>query len=382
MSQNQILDYKGVFGMERRKFIAQVGAGAALGMTAACGSSQTALEGAPAVQTAPRVNWRLASSFPRSLDTIYGGAETLANRVKELTEGRFNIRIYPGGEIAPALAVLDTVQKGAVQIGHTASYYYKGKHPALSFDCAIPFGLTSRQQMAWTYHGGGLEIMRKVFAEFNMLHLPGGNTGCQMGGWFRNEMNSLADVKSLKMRIPGLGGEVLSEMGATVQVLGGGDIYPALERGAIDATEWVGPYDDEKLGFYKVAKNYYYPGWWEPGPSLSFLINKDAWDKLPKLYQEALEVAAAEANVEMLAKYDAKNPPALTRLLSQGVNMKPFPKDIMTEARKVTLDLMSQLVAKNPLYKEVYDNWSKFKEESDRWMGTAEFAYAQFMHGT
>ncbi|MDJ0835856.1 MAG: TRAP transporter substrate-binding protein [Acidobacteriota bacterium] len=367
--------------MERRKFIAQVGAGAALGMTAACGSSQTNVEGAPAVQTAPRVNWRLASSFPRSLDTIYGAAETLAKRVEELTEGRFTIRVYPGGEMVPALQVLDAVQKGTVQIGHTAGYYYKGKHPALSFDCSIPFGMTARQQIAWIYQGGGLEKMRKVFAQFNMINLPGGNTGCQMGGWFRKELNSLADVRALKMRIPGLGGEVMSEMGATVQVLGGGDIYPALERGAIDATEWVGPYDDEKLGFYKVAKNYYYPGWWEPGPSLSFLINQGAWDKLPKTYQNALSVAAAEADLEMVAKYDAKNPPALTRLLDQGVTLRPFPDDIMTEARKVTRDLMSQLVASNSLYKEVYDHWSKFKEESDRWMATAEFAYSKFMLG-
>ena len=221
-------------------------------------------------------------------------------------------------------------------------------------------------------------MMRKVFSDFNIVNLPGGNTGTQMGGWFRNELGSVADVKSLKMRLPGLGGEVMDAMGATVQLLGGGDIYPALERGAIDATEWVGPYDDEKLGFFKVAKNYYYPGWWEPGPSLSFMVNKDAWDKLPQLYREALSTAAAEANQAMLVNYDAKNPPALTRLLAQGVKLRPFPEDIMSEARRLTTELMNSLADADPGYREVYEAWKKFREESYRWFASAELTYARF----
>jgi len=364
--------------MERRKFLTRAGAGAALGLTAACSSRQSALEGAPAVQTSPEVTWRLASSFPRSLDTIFGAAEVMAERVSQLTEGRFTIHVYPGGELLPALQVLDAVQKSTVQIGHTVSYYYKGKNPSLCFDSAVPFGLTARQQNSWLYYGGGLEAMRKIYADFGIINFPGGNTGIQMGGWFRNEIGSLADINNLKMRIPGLGGEIMNAMGATVQQLAGGDIYPALERGAIDATEWVGPHDDEKLGFYKVAKYYYYPGWWEPGPTVSFLINREAWDKLPVRYQQAIEVASAEVNLSMLAEYDARNAPALARLLDKGVQLRPFPDDVMREAKRLTDELMDSMAADDAGYREVYDAWKKFRAESTRWFASAETTYAAF----
>lgn len=363
--------------MERRNFLKKAGVAAAAGTLVGCGGA-TQNEGGPAVVTNPKVTWRLTSSFPRSLDTIYGGAEVLTKRVSELTDGRFTIRAYPAGELVPGLQVLDAVQQGTVQMGHSASYYFTGKNPALAFDCAVPFGLTSRQQNAWFYHGGGWDLMQELFADFNVISFPGGNTGAQMGGWFRNEVNSLEDMKTLKMRIPGLGGEVMSRMGATVQVLAGGEIYPALERGAIDATEWVGPYDDEKLGFYKVAKNYYYPGWWEPGPTTSFYVSRAAWDKLPKNYQHAITVAAAEANTDMQAKYDAKNPPALARLLEQGVNMRPFATDIMDAAKKHSFELMEELAAKDATYKKVYDAWKKFREDSIRWFSFAEVTYAKY----
>lgn len=369
---------KGSDTMERRKFLANLTAGAALGATAACASSQTSSDAAPALQTAPRVTWRLASSFPRSLDTIYGAADTLAERVSELTDGKFTIRPYPGGELVPAFSVLDAVQKGTVPIGHSASYYYKGKNPALAFDCAVPFGMTVRQQIAWINEGGGLEIMRKVFADFNMTILPGGNTGCQMGGWFRNEINTLSDLKTLKMRIPGFGGEVMSALGATVQMIPGGDIFPSLERGTIDAAEWVGPYDDEKLGFHKVAKNYYYPGWWEPGPALSFMINLDEWAKLPRVYQQALETAAADASITMMARYDAKNPPALARLLAEGVKLRPFSDEIMTAAQDKSVEILEGLAANDTQFREVYEPWKKFKADSDQWFATAELAFQRF----
>jgi len=367
--------------MERRSFLAKGAAGVALGLTAACSSSQTTLEGAPAVQTAPKVTWRLASSFPRSLDTIFGASDILATRLKELTDDRFRILVYPGGELVPALNVLDAVQKGTAEVGHTVSYYYKGKSSRLVFDSAVPFGLTARQQNCWLYEGGGLELMRKAYADFNILNFPGGNTGIQMGGWFRNQLNALSDIKKLKMRIPGLGGEVMDRMGATVQQLAGGDIFPALERGAIDATEWVGPYDDEQLGFHKVVDYYYYPGWWEPGPTVSFLVNKDAWAKLPPVYQTAFATAAAECNIHMLAKYDAVNPPALARLLEQGVQLRPFPDDIMKEARRLTTDLMAEQASAEAEYREVYDAWNRFREESNRWFGSAELAFARFAFG-
>ncbi len=367
--------------MDRRKFIIKTATGAAAaGVLAGCSSTPSATGSGPAVHAKPKVMWRLASSFPRSLDTIFGAADIFANRVKELTDGMFTIRAYPGGELVPGMQVLDAVQQGTAQMGHTASYYYKGKNPALAFDCAIPFGLSARQQNAWLDVGGGVELMREVFADFNIINFPGGNTGVQMGGWFRREINSAEDVKGIKMRIPGLGGEVMSQLGATVQVLSGGEIFPALERGAIDATEWVGPYDDEKLGFFKVAKFYYYPGWWEPGPSLSFYVNRDAWDKLPKTYQQAVEAASAEAHHRMLTNYDAKNPPALARLLEQGVQMRPFSQDIMEAAAKASVQLIEDLKGSNPGYDKILDHWKAFKKDSDRWFSTAETTYAAFAY--
>ena len=269
--------------MKRRSFVTKSLAGAAGVGAVLTSCAQPEGGGTPAVQTRKAVSWRLASSFSRSLDTIYGAAHILADRVSELTDGKFTIRPYPGGEMVPALEVLGAVQTGTVQMGHSASYYYVGKNPAFAFDTCVPFGLTARMQNAWLYYGGGLELMRELFADFNIVNLPGGNTGVQMGGWFRRTIDSLDDLRGLKMRIPGLGGQVMDRLGVNVQLISGGEIFPALERGAIDATEWVGPYDDEKLGFQKVASNYYYPGWWEPGPTLSFYVNRSAWDRMLKL---------------------------------------------------------------------------------------------------
>ncbi|MCB9397779.1 MAG: TRAP transporter substrate-binding protein [Acidobacteria bacterium] len=366
--------------MERRNFLTKAATlGGGLVALKACGESQTGhADGGPAVQTKPKILWRLASSFPRSLDTIYGVAETFAKRVSGLTDGFFTIHPSPAGELVPALQVMDAVQQGTVSIGHTASYYFKGKNPALAFDCTVPFGMTARQQNAWMSFAGGRELMQKVFADFNMMSLPAGNTGTQMGGWFRREIGTLADLNGLKMRIPGFGGEVMSRMGVTVQVLGGPDIFPALERGAIDATEWVGPYDDEILGFHKIAKNYYYPGWWEPGPQLSLLINLKDWAKLPAQYQQAIEVAAAESNQTMLANYDAKNPPAMKRLLQAGVSFKPFAQDIMDAARSHTQEIIQEQVTADATYREIWTAWDQFRQDSSAWFGTCESAFSNF----
>ncbi len=335
------------------------------------------LAGAPVVQTSPRVTWRLASSFPNSLDTIYGASDVLARRLDELTEGRFRIRTYSAGELVPAFEVLGAVQNGTVQVGHGASYYFQGRNPALVFDCTVPFGLTARQLNAWLYYGGGLELMREMFSDFNVINFPGGNTGTQMGGWFRREINSLQDLRGLKMRIPGLGGEVMSRLGVTVQVIPGGEIYPSLERGAIDATEWVGPYDDEKLGFHQIVKDYYYPGWWEPGPGLSFYVNRGAWDALPSAYRHAFEAAAGEAHENMLALYDARNAPALERLVNEGVRLHAFPDDVMTAARETTVDIMEES-ASDPAYRKIYSAYRDWRDDAYRWFGTAEMAYADF----
>ncbi len=364
--------------MKRRDFVRKASAGITGGaLLAGCGSSTTD-DGAAAVQTRPRVNWRLTSSFPRSLDTIYGAAEVLSDRIAALTDGRFQIRVFPAPELVPYDQVLDSVRKGTVAIGHTASYYYIGISEALAFDCTVPFGLTARQLNAWLYYGEGLKLLRSLFADFNIINFPGGNTGVQMGGWFRQEINSLTDLRGLKMRIPGLGGKVMDQMGVTVQVLAGGDIYVALETGALDATEWTGPYDDEKLGFYQVANNYYYPGWWEPGPGLSFYVNLDAYNKLPSDYKAALVAAAAEANVTMLSRYDANNPAALSRLIDRGVQLRPFAPDIMQEARRIAIELQEQTAAADPTYRRIYEAYTAWQAVSNRWFSTSEQTYTNF----
>ena len=241
----------------------------------------------------PTIKWQMATSWPLSLETIFGGAQVLAERVKVLTNGKFIIEPRAAGEIAPGLEVLNVVSQGAVQAGHTAAYYYIGKSTALAFGTSVPFGLNAQQQNAWLYEGGGLTKLREIYAsKFNVIQFPAGNTGTQMGGWFRNEVKTLNDLKGLKMRIPGLGGQVMAKLGVTVQTLPGVEIFQALQTGAIDAAEWVGPYDDEKLGLNKVAKFYYYPGWLEPGPTLEVQVNLDEWKKLPPQYQAALETAA------------------------------------------------------------------------------------------
>ncbi|TCV82358.1 TRAP transporter substrate-binding protein [Sulfurirhabdus autotrophica] len=358
--------------MQRRSFLKKAG------ISLATGASVVAVPALAKEEALPEIQWRMASSFPKSLDTIYGAAETLSNRVSKLTQGKFQIRVFAGGELVPGLQVLDAVSQNTVQCGHTASYYYVGKNKAFAFDTALPFGLTARQQNAWFYFGGGLQLMRELFKGYGLINFPGGNTGTQMGGWFRKEIKNLADLKGLKMRIPGIGGEIMSKLGVVPQSLPGADVYPSLEKGTIDAAEWVGPYDDEKLGLYKVAKHYYYPGFWEGSANLSFIVNQKEWDKLPPLYQEAFEVAAAEANLIMLAEYDAKNPAALGRLLKGGAKLHPFPKDVMEAALKEANKLYNEEAAKNPAFNKIYASWKRFRNDEFQWFRVAEATYANF----
>jgi TRAP-type mannitol/chloroaromatic compound transport system substrate-binding protein len=360
--------------MNRRELIKGIG-GAGLGLGAGL------LDAAHAADL-PTVRWRLTSSFPKSLDILFGAADQFAERVKQLTGGKFEIKTFAGGEIVPPLKVFDAVQDGTVECGHTASYYYVGKNMALAFDTAVPFGLTARQQNAWLYSGGGLELLREFFKGFNIINFPGGNTGTQMGGWFRKPLKTAADLKGLKMRIPGLGGQIMSRLGVVPQTIAGADIYPALEKGTIDATEWVGPYDDEKLGFYKVAKNYYYPGWWEGSAMLSFYVNLKQWQDLPPPYQAALSTAAAEVNVTMVAEYDARNAPALARLLSQGVKLHAFPQDVMRAARKIATDIYAEEAGKNAAFKTIYEQWKNFAQVSQQWFKVAEASFANFVYFT
>jgi TRAP-type mannitol/chloroaromatic compound transport system substrate-binding protein len=338
----------------------------------------TGADGAPAVHLGQQVRWRLASSFPATLDTMFGTAQILADEVAAMSGGRFIITPFQAGELVGALQVLDAVQQGSVELGQTAAYYYTGKNPALSFETCVPFGLDARQQSAWLEEGGGNEAMAPVFADFGVRALPAGNTGCQMGGWFRRVIESAADLRGLKMRIPGLGGKVMDQLGVAVQVLGGNEIFPALERGAIDATEWVGPYDDLKLGFHKVAPNYYYPGWWEPGPHLAFYVAEAKWQALPKEYQHMLATASRRAAQAMITRYDARNPAALQRLVAEGAKVRPFSEDLMQRAREAAQQLLSDEAAKDPAYRRVYEQWSKFRADSFAWAGRNELAYASF----
>ncbi len=355
--------------MERRSFLKNAGAGLAAGTLAA-----------PAIaQSLPTIKWRCTSSFPKSLDTIHGGAEVMANRVKALTDGKFQIQVFAPGEIAPALQALDVTQNGTVECCHTCSYYYVGKDKTFGFGTAVPFGMNDRQMNAWIYYGGGQKLLDEFYASYNILSFAAGNTGVQMGGWFRKEVNTLADIKGLKIRIAGLGGAVYSALGAVTQQIGGPDIYPALEKGTIDAAEWVGPYDDEKLGFFKVAKHYYYPGWWEAGPVIHTFVNKQAFEKLPKPYQEALIAGCYEANVTMMAEYDHKNPASLGRLVSQGVKLHPYSPEIMNAAHKATLDLYNDESNKNPAFKKIYTEWDKYRKQQTAWMSYAEAAMDGFM---
>ena len=362
--------------MKRREFLQKAIPAAWAGSVLTGCRKETA--GGPAIVTRPHVTWRLVSSFPRSLDTLFGAAEFFCRRVGEITDQHFTIRPYPAGELVPGLQVMDAVQQGTVACGQTCGYYYTGKNPALAFETTVPFGLSHRQQSAWLNQAGGLDLLNEVLADFNIRTFFAGGTGAQMGGWFRQELPDLSAVRGLKIRIPGLGGEILSRMGATVQLLSGSDLYLALERGAIDATEWVGPYDDEKLGFYKVAKYYYYPGWWEPGPTIAYYVNRREWDRLPRDFQAAFQAAATESGFDMITNYDRQNPAALTRLLGHGVQLRRFTDDVMLEASKVTLDLMEERSAKDPAYRKLYEHWKAFRTESFRWFNTAEAAYQSF----
>jgi TRAP-type mannitol/chloroaromatic compound transport system substrate-binding protein len=355
--------------MKRRQFLTRAGIGAVATAVAA-----------PAIaQSQPEIKWRCTSSFPKSLDIIFGTAELIAKKVAAATDDKFQIRTFAAGEIVPGLQVLDAVQAGTVECGHTASYYYVGKDPTFAFETTVPFGLNTRQQMAWMYNGGGIELFREFLKDYNIVQFPAGQTGAQMGGWFRKEIKTVDDLKGLKFRIAGIAGQVLAKLGVVPQQIAGGDIYPALEKGTIDAAEWVGPYDDEKLGFQKVAKYYYYPGWWEGGPQLSTIINIAQWNTLPAVYKAVLEAACAEANAMMVAKYDAGNPAALRRLIAGGAVLRRFPTPVMEASLKAANELYAETSIKNPNFKKVYEEWAKFRDEENLWFRVTEGAFDSFM---
>lgn len=334
---------------------------------------------APAVHAQAAIRWRLASSFPKSLDTIFGGAEVFADLVKQMSGGKFEISVHAGGELMPAFGVVDGVQQGTVECAHTAPYYFFGKNEAFALGCAIPFGMNSRQRSAWMMHGNGGKLMGEFYSDYNMVNFPAGNTGAQMGGWYRKEIKSMADIQGLKMRIGGFGGTILKAIGAQPQNIPGGEIYQALEKGTIDACEWVGPYDDAKLGFNKVAPYYYFPGWWEGGPELDVFINKDAFGKLSPENKAIVKAAAGYAHLDMQAKYDALNPGALKTLVASGTKLRQLPKDVMDAAFKEAQRSYEELNEKNPAWKKIYADWSTYRREANQWFRLTEGTFDRYM---
>jgi TRAP-type mannitol/chloroaromatic compound transport system substrate-binding protein len=354
--------------MDRRSLIKNAGIAGVLAAGAA-----------PAVHAQAAIRWRLSSSFPKALDTIFGAADVFAKQVKAMSGGKFEISVHAGGEITPPFGVVDAVQQGSVEMAHTAPYYFFGKNEVFGLGCAVPFGLNSRQMSAWMYEGNGMKLMREFYAKYNIINLPAGNTGAQMGGWYRKEIKSLKDIKGMKMRIGGFGGKVLERIGGVPQNIPGGEIYSALEKGTIDAAEWVGPYDDQKLGFFKVAPFYYYPGWWEGGPELDFFINDKAWNSLSAENKAIIEAAASHAHVDMQAKYDYRNPTALKELVGKGAKLRPFSNDVLAAAFKEAMALYSELSDKNPDWKKVYADYSKYRADANLWFRFTEAKFDSFM---
>jgi TRAP-type mannitol/chloroaromatic compound transport system substrate-binding protein len=356
--------------MKRRDFIKVTGLGVAGAATIA----------APAIaQSMPELKWRMTASWPKALDTIYGGADQMCKAIAEATDNKFQVQLFAAGEIVPGLQVLDAVQNGTVEMGHTSSYYYFGKDPTFTFGTALPFGPNARLNQAWYLLGGGQQLLNEFYKSYNVTSLLAGNTNCQMGGWFRKEIKTVADLNGLKFRIGGFAGRIMQKLGVVPQQLAGGDIYPALEKGTIDAAEWVGPYDDEKLGFNKIAPHYYYPGWWEGGPMLLAYVNLDKWNSLPKHYQAIVTQAGAYANNWMMAKYDQVNPTALKKLLAGGTKLHAFSPEIMQASFKAAMELYAEISATNPNFKKVYASMSDFANDSYQWWQVAELGYDSFM---
>ncbi|MBD3894188.1 TRAP transporter substrate-binding protein DctP [Hydrogenophaga sp.] len=357
--------------MERRSFMSKASVGAAVGAT---------LVAAPAiVQAQPTVRWRCSSGFPKALDTLFGAAEDAAKRISDATGGRFQISVAPAGEIVPMPQAAAAVQAGTVECSHTAAFYYVGQDPTWALGTCVPFGMNFRQHNAWWFEGGGEKLFNDWLAGQNMRYIISGNTGAQMGGWFRKEIRTVEDIRGLKMRIPGLGGRLFAALGAVPQQIAGGDVYAALERGTIDATEWIGPYDDEKLGFHRVARFYYAPGFWEGSAAVGWLVNNRAWGALPPEYRAIFTAAAHEANAGMMAKYDARNPPALRRLIAGGAQMRTWPRPVMDAFFRASRTMHTEIGAGNANFKRIHDHYAAFQRETTSWLRVTENSFDDFM---
>ena len=325
-----------------------------------------------------KYNWRLVTSWPKNYPGLGMAPERIADLVEEMSDGQMKITVYGAEEQVPAFGVFDAVSSGSHQMGHSGGYFWKGKVPAAQFFTSVPFGLTADEINAWVNRGGGLELWREIYAPFNIYPIPAGNTGTQMFGWFNKEINSLEDIKGLKMRIPGIGGEVLKEAGGIPVTLPGGELFTALQTGVIDATEWVGPYNDLTFGFHQAAKYYYYPGWHEPGPMLELLINIDAWNSLPNHLQVIIETATKAVNQDMLDEYLAKNNQALTELIEvHGVELRKLPDDVIEEFRKISNKILDDLAKEDEVISKVYDSYLKFKNDVSAYHEISEDAFVE-----
>ncbi|MGY0398707.1 MAG: TRAP transporter substrate-binding protein [Ostreibacterium sp.] len=353
--------------MKRRNFL----------KTASVAAAATAVGATTAQAVEDKVyHWKMVTSWPKNFPGLGTSANFLAKKIAEMSDGQLNITVYGAGELVPALGVFDAVSSGTAQMGHSGAYYWKGKSEATQFFSSVPFGLTADEMTAWLYYGGGLELWHEVYAPFNLIAFPAGNTGVQMGGWFNKEINTIEDLKGLKMRMPGLGGEVLKRLGGTPVVIPGGELFTSLESGAIDATEWVGPYNDLAFGFYKVAKYYYYPGWHETGSTLECMLNKEAFEALPKRLQNFVKDACRIVNEDMFAEYNARNGKALKELVNKhGVQVKPFPDSVLKQLAKTSDEVVAEIANKNALSKRVYESFKTFRDDSVDYVDVSELAY-------
>jgi TRAP-type mannitol/chloroaromatic compound transport system substrate-binding protein len=359
----------------KRRHLLSIGASAAA--LSACQPATTSTAAGSARANEPVRQWKMVTSWPTNFPGLGTTAARLAENITRMSGGRIKVKLYGAGELVPAFEVFDAVSRGTAEMGHSGAYYWRGKHEAAQFFAAVPFGLTALEMNGWLLHGGGMALWRELYAPFNLVPFPAGNSGVQMGGWFNKEINSLADLQGLKMRIPGLGGEVLAALGGAPVNIPGGELFTSLQQGTIDAAEWVGPYNDLAFGLHKAAKFCYYPGWQEPGAVLECMVSKTAFDALPADLQAIVEIACLAANTDMLAEYSARNPIALKTLSDEhGVQFRPFPADVIAAFKETAERLVREIAAKDPFTQKVYDSFTAFRALSLPWMAMSDQAYA------
>lgn len=369
--------------MKRRQFLGKAGAGALLtgGVLSGCGqeAKQTVAGGTSEQQS---FHWKMVTTWPKNFPGLGTGANSLASLIGEMSGGRLTVKVYGANELVPAFEVFDAVSSGTAELGHGAAYYWKGKSEAAQFFAAVPFGMTAQEMNAWLYYGGGMQLWAEVYAPFGVLPTAAGNTGMQMGGWFNKEINGVEDLDGLKMRIPGLGGEVLKRAGGTPVNLPGGEIFTSLQSGTIDATEWVGPYNDLAFGLYKAAQYYYYPGWHEPGTTLECLLNKQAFEALPADLQSIVSNACRVANADMLAEYTARNNTALQALVNEHhVDVREFPKPVLDKLRVISEEVVAEIAAQDALSAKVFESYQRFRKQVVAWHDISERTYLNVRGG-